>query len=123
MVKELQPMVTFFAGTYPYQVRINLWYRQDYLEFECVGGTHPHVGAVAYGDEHVELLHQFPDHKEGELLRSLVKKAQKASGSIVVGSCGIHVDNATWEEIQLLVHHAERCGEELERFLLYKEKA
>lgn len=72
------------------------------------GGTKPHIGAVViatYEDSIVKVIsHGFPHHKEEELFIELAKVWCNTfqEPTVIVG--GIHIDNATKEQITELVN-------------------
>ncbi len=78
------------------------------------GGTRPHVGAVSVAISQPSLkdparqsvtasVISVPGHKEDEIARSAARQLSRALDATVVVSAGLHVDDATPEEIQTLV--------------------
>lgn len=77
------------------------------------GGDIPHIGAVAVGIP-VTLPHSLnkltsssslitiPGHKEDEIVNKSAKLLAKKLNSTVVVSCGIHIKNITFDEINIL---------------------
>ncbi|MBU9721817.1 MULTISPECIES: hypothetical protein [Bacillaceae] len=72
------------------------------------GGTRPHIGAVViatWNNDQVQLVsHGLPHHKEEQLFLELATVWCNTFHKNVVVSGGIHVDNATKEEINNLVN-------------------
>ena len=77
------------------------------------GGDTPHIGAVALGIPRESLLHKneisssvsiltITGHKEDVIVQNVAKKISSTINSTVVVSCGIHIDNITFIEIESL---------------------
>ncbi|OEG00009.1 hypothetical protein BHF71_06980 [Vulcanibacillus modesticaldus] len=78
---------------------------KDYV-FIITGGT-AHIGAVATAylnnnQINVDLL-ELPGHKEGELAKECAELAVKVLGHTSSVLIGIHVDNASKEDIEYIV--------------------
>lgn len=82
------------------------------------GGDAPHIGAVAVAQRtrrHVDpnqfattpSLIGISGHKEYDLAKDLAVRACDALEKTVVCTCGIHVDQATKEEIQIIIRLAQ----------------
>ena len=71
------------------------------------GGTAPHIGAVViatYENSEVKIVsYGFPHHKEEDLFIELAKVWCNTYQQKVVITGGIHIDNATKEQIEDLV--------------------
>lgn len=77
------------------------------------GGDIPHIGAVAVGIP-IDLPHNInkltsssslitvPGHKEDEIVNKSAKLLAKQLNTTVVVSCGIHIKNITFDEINIL---------------------
>jgi hypothetical protein len=83
------------------------------------GGTRPHVGAVAVAFSQPSLkdparrsatasVIAVPGHKEDEIAREAALQLSRALDATVVVSAGLHVDDATPEEIEALVANFRR---------------
>lgn len=77
------------------------------------GGDKPHLGGVALASPGIQMHGRtlskcdlwtitVPGHKDAELAQRIAKKICIASGEPVSVSLGIHVENATPEEIELI---------------------
>ena len=77
------------------------------------GGDKPHLGGVALASPGIEMHGRtlskcdlwtitVPGHKDAEFAQRIAKKICIASGEPVSVSLGIHVENATPEEIELI---------------------
>lgn len=90
----------------------------DYLI--CVTGGRAHIGAVvtAYREQtEVRIQSQvIPGHLEAELAAQVATRACTLLGATITVVMGIHIDNATKEEIREIVCWVERlAGQELDR--------
>jgi gallate decarboxylase subunit D len=81
-----------------------------------VGGTRPHVGSVAVAISHSSLkdparltasasVIAVPGHKEDQIAREAALKLSRALRTTVAVSAGLHVDDATPQEIERLVNN------------------
>lgn len=80
------------------------------LTVNIYGGDIPHIGAVALGYR-VQLPHDLdqvtstvslltvPGHKEDEIVQKAAKILSKSLNKTVVVTCGIHIKQITFEEI------------------------
>ena len=82
------------------------------------GGDKPHLGGVALASPGIEMHGRtlskcdlwtitVPGHKDAELAQRIAKKICIASGEPVSVSLGIHVENATPEEIELICSNVD----------------
>ncbi|URZ00339.1 prenylated flavin chaperone LpdD [Clostridium felsineum] len=99
-----------------YDIQVEPIYIGEDMIFSVTGGK-AHIGAVAtaYFKENNIIIkcNSLPNHKEGDLAEEFAKLAcenLKVSVTVVVG---IHIDNATKEEILTLVKNAEIKFEEV----------
>jgi len=100
-------MITAGEGKY------KVWLRKQVLDKGLVlmlgGGESSHIGGAAYvtadGEEDVM---EVKGHHDLEVLLPIARAASKKYGLPVLAVGGIHVDNASKEEIELLV---ENCKE------------
>ena len=104
---------TFQAGQAPHAVWLQMTKTHESVLAELYGGTRPHLGAwAAAGPEQLVTAGAFGNHKELPLAREAAEKLSAASGCNVVCVCGIHVDHASKEEINLLCANAVQVIEE-----------
>ncbi len=80
----------------------------------CIyGGDSPHIGAVSLGIPRPSLelknkisssvsLITVTGHKEDVIVQKAAKYLASSLNSIVVVSCGIHIDNLTFEDLKIL---------------------
>lgn len=85
-----------------------------------ITGGRAHIGAVATayaeGDGIKVETHQLPGHREGELAAEMAGLAASSLDCTVTVAMGIHLDNATREEIDEIVGTVRRLmREELRR--------
>lgn len=74
---------------------------------QVYGGERPHLGAIAmtYDGEQSSCT-EIPAHKEGELAETIAQHVARATKTNVAVTVGIHIDNATKQEIKLLCKNA-----------------
>jgi gallate decarboxylase subunit D len=105
--------------TRPIHIRLRTFPMGADLAVLITGGR-AHIGAVATaypegGGIKVE-THTLPGHREGDLAAELARMAASSLDCTVVVAMGIHVDEATREEIDEIVRTARRLmREELSR--------
>ena len=105
-------MKNFTAGEYPHEIQGTLIFQGNDLIFLISGGTKPHIGAVsiAYPDDKKSATAStfaFPGHREDLLARSAALKLSKKFKCNVVTVVGIHVDNASNSDIDILQKNFE----------------
>jgi len=79
-----------------------------------VTGGDEHIGAVAVSywkdGEVITELETVPTHKEGELARELAELASRRLKATVTVIAGIHIDQASKEEIAYIVEEVRRLA-------------
>ena len=100
---------TVRAGQPPHQVWLRITPTHESILAELYGGTRPHLGAWAAANPAGILVDEgvFGTHKELPLARQTASALAEASCCNTVAVAGIHVDNATRAEIDLLCANAE----------------
>jgi hypothetical protein len=82
------------------------------------GGDKPHIGAVAlaipYKQTSSASLLSVYGHKDGEIAKPIAEKVSKKLKKTVVVIVGIHLDNATKDDIQKFIDNSKI---EVEKFL------
>lgn len=100
-------MKTYSAGKYPYEIHATLATQGEDLILMVAGGTRDHIGAVAIAepdalDSATASIFSFPGHREDLLAREAALKLAREKKCRVVAAVGIHIDNATRDEIEIL---------------------
>lgn len=96
------------------------------LSMAIWGGTRPHIGAVALAQARARLadpnrpastssVFTLLGHKDDIVARAAADRLAAALGRTVVVSAGLHVDQATPDDLQALTRAAEECVEDLLR--------
>lgn len=69
-----------------------------------MGGDLPHVGAVSLSDEtgRVQTL-ELPEHRDGFISEKWARELSRRYHLPVSVTCGIHYDNATKEQIDIII--------------------
>lgn len=116
------------AGTAIHQVEITAILCGPDINICILGGTHPHLGASALGLPRASLkdpnarsasvsVLTVPGHKEDELVRDAAARITSACGCIASVQAGLHIDNATSDDIKLLWKNYETALKKLEKHL------
>jgi len=81
------------------------------------GGTLHHVGAIAvcYPDSEKTTVNMIalPGHRDDLVAELFAQKISLAFRCHAAASAGIHIDNASKGDIQILIKSSEKCCEEL----------
>ena len=92
------------------------------LVFCLGGGDEPHIGAVSVaipyrrkdGEWSVSTSTiTLPSHRDDAITRIIVEKVAKATGKVVVAVGGVHLENATKNEIDEVVMNMEKLAERI----------
>lgn len=119
-IKEL-----LFYGDPPYLVWAEWRQWGGDVQVLIGGGTHPHIGAVALAYPHegkiaVQCVER-PHHREGKLAERIAMRLAEHLQTAVSVAIGIHIDDASPEEIRRLVQNAEGLTERLLHSFVQKE--
>ncbi|MDI7276089.1 MAG: hypothetical protein QME94_08920 [Anaerolineae bacterium] len=117
-------VVTTTAGTGRLRVRGTLVATGAGLVISLTGGERPHVGAVGLGVPHPSRRHPgrtsasssvltLSGHRDDELAKPLAEEAARRVGEAAVVVVGLHVDEASAEEIAGLIENARQAFEHL----------
>lgn len=101
----------FSAGEFPLAVQMMVTLTGSGIVVQLLGGNRPHIGATVITHPRPSLANDrtlscnsiiIPEmgHKEDELAKPLAEKISKAMNCTVVLVAGIHIDNASLEDIQ-----------------------
>jgi len=92
----------------PYHIQIHTYPMGEDRVFLITGGK-AHIGAsaIAYWNQGkvVGYVHELPHHKEGELSLECAKLASHVLETTCSVLIGIHLDHATKEQIDEIVHY------------------
>ena len=73
------------------------------------GGEQPHIGAIIVIEPGKKpQIIRIATHYDHQVLTPLAKAAQKKYKTTIVAVGGIHIDNASKEEIQIIVENCRR---------------
>jgi hypothetical protein len=90
----------------------------DDLVLMLTGGNKPHIGAAAlaipYKQTSSASLLTVYGHKDGEIAKPLAEKVSKKIKKTVVVIVGIHLDNATLNDINMFIKNSNK---EVDTFL------
>jgi hypothetical protein len=96
--------------------RYRVWAREERIGKDIIitigGGERPHIGSVIVCEPGRKTKTiSLPTHKDYVIGKPIAEKVCRREKKRVVCVCGVHVNNASEEEIDLLVKN----GRELER--------
>ena len=98
------------------RLRVHLWWRfagEDLIVF--IGGGKEHVGSASICDGKLYTARRG-EHMDFIVSDSAARRINRELGLTACVICGIHVDNASEEEIEQLVRNADECvGRLIER--------
>jgi gallate decarboxylase subunit D len=99
-------MITYGEGKY--KVFLNKKELGDDLIFILGGGEKPHVGgAVICVPEEKPYVLTYKDHHDHIVLTLIAEAACKKYNKTVIVIGGIHIDNATKDEIELIIDNCK----------------
>jgi hypothetical protein len=99
-------MITCGEGKY------KVWLKKEMLGADILytlgGGERPHIGAVVVKEQgrRIRTL-RMGNHYDHIVLKPIVMAAYKKYRCTVVGVGGVHIDNATKDEIRILVNNCK----------------
>jgi len=76
-----------------------------------ITGGDAHIGAVTLSEEGCYSTLSKRGHKECIITKQIAPRIQNFFKKDVLVVCGIHIDNATSNEINILVENAKKCVE------------
>lgn len=74
-----------------------------------LGGTRHHIGSISIYDSNSTLTQCYPKHKDDQISTYFAQQICNTFHCRVVVNAGIHVDNASKEDIQLLLKYSKKC--------------
>ncbi len=112
------------AGTGTHRVVAEAMVLSNGVNVTLVGGTLPHIGAVAIAVPRPSLadpampsattsVYTVVGHKDDEIARPAAHLLARELGCLAVVTAGVHLDNATQQDVELLVANARRASERL----------
>ena len=69
-----------------------------------------HIGAITLAENNSLQTICKSGHRDSVVSNSVVRTIHERLGEDVTVVCGIHIDNATKEEIEILVANAQKCA-------------
>ena len=97
------------AGDGKHRVQLEKQMIGDDVLLILQGGEKPHVGAVVTCEPGEEpILVKLGTHKDHVVLAPIAKKACESYQTTVVAVGGIHVDNASKKDIDLIIKNCRR---------------
>lgn len=119
VVSVMLKQVSFSAGTGKFLVRLSATITGNGLVVQLMGGEEPHVGAVVLSVPRPSLampgilscnsfVLPLIGHKDDEIAKPVAEKIAVNCGSAVVVIAGIHIEDATGEDIGRLTENCWR---------------
>ncbi|MDH5807013.1 MAG: hypothetical protein QXW62_00340 [Candidatus Methanomethylicaceae archaeon] len=78
------------------------------------GGEKPHIGSISLCTGTPPISISLINHKDYIISHNAAWKIHKKYNCNVIVICGIHIDNATKEDIEILLRNSEKC---IEKFI------
>ena len=93
--------------------KYRVWVKEEILDNGIIlivgGGEVSHIGSIVLAEPgRTSRVINLPGHKEEKIARDFAEKTCVRKRMPVVCVCGIHVDDATKEDIRILESNAER---------------
>ena len=108
-----------FEGVRPHIVEARASFLGDDICIAVGGGTDKHIGAVALAvyepirDSATVSCISVHTHRDDAVASYFAKAVSRAMKCTVTASAGLHVDEATEEDIRILKENSAKCCEEL----------
>lgn len=78
------------------------------------GGEKPHIGGIVFRENGKKLRTiKFESHYDHVVLKMIAEAASKKYKKSIVVTGGIHIDNATREDINILLENCKRLAEKI----------
>jgi len=107
MSELIKEEIKMSYGEPPYDIHIEVRSAGDDVFAIVTGGTRPHIGAIALAEPSGVSILQASGHKDAVIAEMFAKGLHEKCGVNVCVSAGVHVDDATSEEIALLIANAK----------------
>jgi len=93
--------------------KYRVWVKEEVLDNGIVlivgGGEVSHIGSIVLAEsKKTSKVINIPGHKEEKIAREFAEKICLKKNMPVLCVCGIHVNDATKEDIKILVDNAEK---------------
>ena len=125
-------MMEIIEGKDKYKVKLVVIKSGEDLTVIISGGEKPHIGAMAISIPRPSLkdsnkvststsVFTLIGHKEDELSKQIAENITKITKKITVVIVGLHIENATFQDIEYLVQNTQKAADKLRRKLVKKE--
>jgi hypothetical protein len=115
---------TFVVGDLPYRIKAKVIFCGKDLVVICGGGTKYHVGAVSVAVSTTKLKDRtkseatsstigIPGHKEDQIAREAALRLSTVFGVTAIVSVGIHITNASSDDIKKLIENFQKLLEQI----------
>ncbi len=120
-------MIQVSCGEGRYQVTIAAIKTDEGIAVTITGGTKSHVGAVVLSSPRPSLKGEgnscdswiipLPTHKDDIIAKEIAENFCRQLRVPVSVTAGVHIDNATIDELKLLRENCQKAGEQLLKLL------
>ena len=125
-------MMEIIEGKDKYKVKLVAIKSGEDLTVIISGGEKPHIGAIAVSIPRPSLkdsnkvsastsVFTLTGHKEDELSKQTAENITKITKKITVVIVGLHIENATFQDIEYLIQNTQKVVDKLRRKLVKKE--
>ena len=121
---------TFSIEEHPYLLEATVIEMNKDVIITVGGGSFYHIGAVAVGFAHPSIKSQdkttstvslitIPGHKEDLIVQNAAKTLSRLLNSSVVITAGLHIDNASENDIEVIVKNFYELINQIEDFFIH----
>ena len=97
------------SGNGKHRVQLEKQMVGDHILLVLQGGEKPHIGSVVICEpEKDPLLVRLGSHKDHIVLKPIAETVCEKFNTTVVAVGGIHIDNATKEDIEIIIKNCKR---------------
>jgi hypothetical protein len=118
MKVKQNPGITSEAGRGKYRIAAEVRFIGEDILVSVWGGTSPHIGSVAVAQARPSLkdprrssatssVINFPGHKDDIVSRMFAERISSTMNRYCIATAGIHVDNASGEELSRLLRNCK----------------
>jgi len=112
------PGIMSAAGRGKYRITAEVRFIGEDILVSVWGGTKPHIGSVAVAQDRPSLKNplrssatssviNFPGHKDDIVSRMFAERISSTMNRYCIATAGIHVDNASGEELSRILRNCE----------------
>ena len=126
--ETMEPSKQFVCGEGRFRITLEIKRLAEGLQALLTGGEKPHIGATVLALPRTSLqdaesrscdcyVLPVPGHKDDIIAKKCASDLCEATGEAVCVTAGVHVDNATKDDLEQLVRNCEAVTIDAARFL------